>query len=205
MGLLPIVGVNLNTLKLSEIALRQKSNDIDIDNKHSREVVQQLVEDMFETLYASHPVSGVALAALQVGVLLRVVVVDYTEEREDDDKKILRDHYSYALINPQFTYKSEETVKGRESCLSYPTLSGEVERSLTVRLHTYDQDFIKRDIEATGWLARIFQHELDHLDGILYADRIGDLNRLNPIDFPYIRRARATAESLYGKKSKKQK
>jgi peptide deformylase len=202
MSVLPIVGANLNTLKLSEIALRQKSFDVDIENKHSRDVVKKLVEDLFETLYSAYPVSGVGLAAPQVGVLLRVAVIEYIEEREEEDKKIIRTTNRHVLINPHLTYKSENTVKGKEACLSFSSYIGEVERSISVRVQALDQNFNQKEIEATGWLARIFQHELDHLEGILYADRIEDLNRLTAIDYPYLRKTRATVENLYGKSKK---
>lgn len=199
MSRLPIVQVNLNALKLSEIALRCKSIEVDIENKHTQAVVQQLIEDLFETLYEAHPTAGVGISAPQVGVLLRVSLIDYTEENEDQDHRIVRTNYQYVLINPRFTYKSEDTVKSRESCLSFPTLIGEVERSLSVRVEAYDHNFVKREIDATGWLARVFQHEIDHLDGILYADRIGALEDLKSIDFPYVRKTRGIIKKLYGK------
>ena len=197
MSVLPIVGANENTLKLAEIALRQKSSDVDINNKHSRDVIKGFIEDLFATLYESHPVAGVGLAAPQVGVLLKIAVIDYTEEIEDDDKKVVRANHKFVLINPRFTFKSDETIKGRETCLSFPTFSGEVERSTHIKLEAYDQHFELRKIEAKGWLARIFQHELDHLDGYLYADRMTDLAHLSNIDYPYVRQTRATIKDLY--------
>jgi peptide deformylase len=102
-----------------------------------------------------------------VGVPLRVIVVEYAEddEQEDAPKKL------YAVINPEIKQSSEELEMGIEGCLSVPALQGEVERhcAVTVRGRTRRGQPVK--IRAKGWMARIFQHEIDHLDGIVFTDR----------------------------------
>ncbi len=126
--------------------------------------LQTLVDDMIETMRQA---PGVGLAAPQVGVSERVIVVEYPEdeEREDAPKKL------YVVVNPEIKEISRETEMGIEGCLSLPGLLGEVERALavTVRGRTRRGQPIK--IKAKGWMARIFQHEIDHIEGIVYTDR----------------------------------
>jgi peptide deformylase len=126
--------------------------------------LQRLVDDMIETMRAA---PGVGLAAPQVGVSERVIVVEYPEDDEKDDapKKL------YVVVNPEIKEISGETEMGIEGCLSLPGLQGEVERALalTVRGRTRRGQPIK--IKAKGWMARIFQHEIDHLEGIVFTDR----------------------------------
>jgi peptide deformylase len=110
---------------------------------------------------------GVGLAAPQVGLSERLIVVEYDEndEVEDSPKKL------YVVVNPEIIKMSEETEKGIEGCLSIPALVGEVERSREVVVRGQNRRGQPVKIKAGGWLARIFQHEIDHLDGILYTDR----------------------------------
>lgn len=126
--------------------------------------LQTLVDDMIETMRQA---PGVGLAAPQVGVSDRVIVVEYPEddEQEDAPKKL------YVVVNPEIKDISSETEMGIEGCLSLPGLQGEVERalSLTVRGRTRRGQPIK--IKAKGWMARIFQHEIDHLEGVVFTDR----------------------------------
>jgi peptide deformylase len=126
--------------------------------------LQTLVDDMIETMRAA---PGVGLAAPQVGVSERVIVVEYAEndEQEDAPKKL------YVVINPEIKTASEESELGIEGCLSVPGWQGEVERALvlTVKGQTRRGQPVK--IKAKGWLARIFQHEIDHLDGVVFTDR----------------------------------
>jgi len=126
--------------------------------------LQVLIDDMIETMREA---PGVGLAAPQVGVSERVIVVEYAEDEEDEDgpKKL------YVLVNPEIVAPSEETELGIEGCLSVPGLIGEVDRhtSLTVKGLNRRGQAVK--YKVNGWLARIFQHEIDHLDGIVYTDR----------------------------------
>ena len=110
---------------------------------------------------------GVGLAAPQVGLLERLIVVEYDEddEIEDSPKKL------YVVVNPEIIKASDETELGIEGCLSIPGLVGEVERSLAVVIKGQNRRGQPLKFKAEGWLARIFQHEIDHLDGVLYTDK----------------------------------
>ena len=124
---------------------------------------QTLVDNMFETMRNA---PGVGLAAPQVGESVRLVVVEYTDDEREDAKP-----KRFVLVNPEFAEKSEETVTDMEACLSLPGLAGEVERYEAVKLKAQNRFGKPIKVKADGWLARIFQHEIDHLDGILYPDR----------------------------------
>jgi peptide deformylase len=125
--------------------------------------LQVLIDDMIETVRAA---PGVGLAAPQVDVPQRVIVVEFGDEEDEQVPAKL-----YIVVNPEIVRPSQETEKGTEACLSVPGFLGEVERvsSLTVKGQNRHGKPIR--IKAKGWLARIFQHEIDHLDGILFTDR----------------------------------
>ncbi len=126
--------------------------------------LQTIIEDMIETMRAA---PGVGLAAPQVDVPLRLIVVEYGDEEEEESapKKL------YVVANPEITRVSGEMVVGNEACLSIPGLVGEVERHAAVMVKGLNRQGKPVKIKASGWLARIFQHEIDHLDGILFVDR----------------------------------
>jgi peptide deformylase len=126
--------------------------------------LQILIDDMIETMRVA---PGVGLAAPQVGVSDRLIVVEYPEddEQEDSPKKL------YVVINPEIKEISEETDMGIEGCLSIPNLHGEVERALAVTVKGQTRHGQPVKIKAKNWLARIFQHEIDHLNGVVFTDR----------------------------------
>ncbi|MFA5875007.1 MAG: peptide deformylase [Anaerolineales bacterium] len=126
--------------------------------------LQTLIDDMIETL---RDAPGVGLAAPQVGVSDRLIVVEYPEddEQEDAPKKLS------VVVNPEIKETSAETEMGIEGCLSIPGLQGEVERSLAVTVRGQTRRGQPVKIKAKGWLARIFQHEIDHLNGVVFTDR----------------------------------
>ncbi len=130
---------------------------------------QHLVDDMIETMIAA---PGVGLAAPQVAVAQRLIVVRLANESDED-----REEYGelagvvHVVANPKIIKASREMVKGVEGCLSLPGLLGEVERHKTVIVTGQDRSGGDFRIKADGWLARIFQHEIDHLDGVLFTDR----------------------------------
>ncbi len=129
--------------------------------------IAQLIDDLVETMRVA---PGVGLAAPQIDVGLRVIVVEYAEGSEDEDAPE-KPPKLYTVINPEITRTSKDRVLGNEACLSLPGYFGEVERyeRVTVKgLNRHGQDF---KLKANGWLARIFQHEIDHIEGILYIDR----------------------------------
>jgi len=125
--------------------------------------LQVLVDDMIETMRQA---PGVGLAATQVNVSQRLIVVEFGDEDDEQAPAKL-----YAIVNPEIVRPSQEKEKGNEACLSVPGFLGEVERisSLTIKGQNRHGQPIR--IKAKGWLARIFQHEIDHLDGILFTDR----------------------------------
>ena len=125
--------------------------------------LQKLVDDMIETM-RDEP--GVGLAAPQVGVPLRVIVVEYGEDEDENIPPKL-----YTVINPEFTRVSRELVSGTEGCLSIPGVVGDVDRYETLTVKGLNRRGQAVNIKANGWLARIFQHEVDHLDGVLFIDR----------------------------------
>lgn len=125
--------------------------------------LQTLIDDMIETM---RDAPGVGLAAPQVGISERLIVIEYgDDEKEDAPKKL------YVVVNPEITRTSEETVVGIEGCLSVPNLLGEVERYEAVTVKGFNRRGQPVTIKAKDWLARVFQHEIDHLDGIIYVDR----------------------------------
>jgi peptide deformylase len=126
--------------------------------------VRTLIGDMFDTMYAEE---GVGLAAPQVGIGLRVIVID---PRENDIEP-------FALINPQIVRLGDEVGRDEEGCLSIPGLKEIVERPTTVVIEAMNPDGEPVSIDAAGLLARILQHEVDHLDGILFLDRVSALKR----------------------------
>jgi len=121
-----------------------------------------LVEDMIETMREA---PGVGLAAPQVAVPLRLIVVEYGDDEDENVPKKL-----YVVANPEIVERSEETELGIEGCLSVPGLIGEVERNLKITVKGQNRQGRPVKIKAQSWLARIFQHEIDHLDGIVYTD-----------------------------------
>jgi peptide deformylase len=130
------------------------------------EGLRSLVRDMFETMYHEE---GIGLAAPQVGVSQRVIVLDLRREDHDDEP--------IALVNPRLTWKSTETAKQTEGCLSIPGLEEIVERPAKVRVEAHDPEGEPIEMEADDLLARALQHEIDHLDGILFIDRVSALKR----------------------------
>jgi peptide deformylase len=130
------------------------------------EDVRRLVDDMFETMYAA---PGIGLAAIQVGVSKRVVTMDLA--KKDEPKNPL------VLINPQILWTSEERATYEEGCLSIPEYYEEVERPAQVKVAFLDRDGAACEVEADGLLATCLQHEIDHINGVLFIDHLSKLKR----------------------------
>ncbi len=128
--------------------------------------LRKLMDDMLETMYQA---PGIGLAAPQVGVLKRIVVLDLS--KEDEERR------PHVLINPELTWVSGEDVTYEEGCLSLPDHYADVVRPSAIELSYLDRDNETRTLEADGLLATCIQHELDHLDGVLFVDRISALKR----------------------------
>ncbi len=128
--------------------------------------VRRLIDDMLETMYAA---PGIGLAAPQVGELVRVLVLDVA--REGEPPRPMK------VANPQIVWASEETVACEEGCLSLPDQFAEVMRPKEVKVRYLDYDNEIREVHATGLLAVCLQHEMDHLEGVLFVDHISKLRR----------------------------
>ena len=142
--------------------LRLKSEPVKTVDKPLR----KLVEDMFETMYAA---PGIGLAAIQIGVPQRVVTMDLA--KKDEPKQPL------VFINPEVVWASDEKAVYEEGCLSIPEYYEEVERPKAVKVKFVDLDFKPQEIEAEGLLATCLQHEIDHINGVLFIDHISKLKR----------------------------
>jgi peptide deformylase len=130
--------------------------------------LQTLIDDMIETMREA---PGVGLAAPQVGVSERLIVVEYSEDEEDENGEFIETPKKlYVMINPEIIKSSEEKELGVEGCLSIPGLVGEVERSLALTIKGLNRHGHLARVKAEGWLARIFQHEIDHLNGVVFTD-----------------------------------
>ncbi len=144
--------------------LRRKAKPVrEVDDN-----IRSSVADMFETM---HNANGVGLAANQVGLLQRIVVIDTAGTDEGGEKGT-----RYVLLNPQIV-SEEGTVVMEEGCLSLPDIRDEVERSKKVTLHYQDLEFKERELTAQGLLGRVLQHEIDHLNGVLFIDHLGVVRR----------------------------
>jgi peptide deformylase len=128
--------------------------------------VRKLVEDMFETMYDA---PGIGLAAIQVGVPRRVITMDLSKKDEDKEQRV--------LLNPEIVWSSDEKKVHEEGCLSIPEFYEEVERPAEVRVKYLGLDGKAHEIEAKGLLATCVQHEIDHLNGVLFIDHISRLKR----------------------------
>lgn len=132
--------------------------------------VRTLINDMFDTMYASR---GIGLAAIQIGVAKRILVIDLQEEGEDG--KPVRD--PRVFINPEIVEEAADTSIYNEGCLSVPDQYAEVERPATCRVRWMDRDGTAHDEQLDGLLATCIQHEMDHLEGIIFIDHLSRLKR----------------------------
>jgi len=149
----------LQIVYVPDPVLRRKAHKVTDFGKE----FQTLVDNMIETLREA---PGVGLAAPQVGVSERLIVVEYGDDDDETVPKKL-----FVVANPEIVFKSEEVVKGIEGCLSVPDLIGEVERHVKIEVRGLNRHGKPVKIKVEDWIARIFQHEIDHLDGILFTDR----------------------------------
>ena len=136
--------------------------------------VRTLVADMFETMYDA---PGIGLAAIQVGVPKRVLVIDLQPDPEEGEEDAPRRREPQVFINPVITWESEEYASYNEGCLSVPELYADVERPARIRATWLDETGASHDQEIDGMLATCLQHEMDHLNGVLFYDHLSKLKR----------------------------
>jgi peptide deformylase len=161
----------LDIITPKDPVLRQRAEPV--TNFHDDEL-QKLIDNMIETMLAA---PGVGLAAPQVAVNKRLIVVrlpddEGSKEEYGEDAGVL-----YVVINPEITRTSREQIEGVEACLSIPGYFGKVDRFNQVLIKGFDRHGNPIKVKARGWLARVFQHEIDHLDGVLFIDHASELWR----------------------------
>ena len=166
--------------------LRKKSRRV----RRVGPALRELIDDMLETMRAAN---GIGLAAVQVGAPDRLIVIEIPEENEEEeeeeeegggeerDKDNPRPVERYVVINPELARKSPEMAEGIEGCLSVPGLTGEVLRHQVVTVKGLDSEGRAVRIKADGMLARVFQHEIDHCNGLLFIDHIDDPEKIWPV------------------------
>ena len=153
--------------------LKKEAEEIDKDYPG----LDKLIEDMFETMYEA---SGVGLAAPQIGKSIRLFIVDgspFAEDEEEDPRAEGLEGFKKVFINPIIEEETGEKWAFQEGCLSIPDLREEVYRQERVVISYYDEHWELKEEEYTGYAARIIQHEYDHLDGVLFTDRISPFKK----------------------------
>ncbi len=168
----------LKVARMGNPVLRAKARPVE-RSEIQRSGFQKLVDDMIETM---NEYRGIGLAAPQVHESLRLVIVGIQPDDADEDGTI----EVLPLINPEWTSVGNEIVEGWEGCLSIPEVRGRVPRPREIRLRAYDRKGNRIDRAFAGYPARVIQHEADHLDGVLFVDRMRSLDTLTYTD-EYVR------------------
>lgn len=161
MPVLPIVTYDDDVLRKEAAPVKKNSTEL-----------QELIDDMFDTMYNA---DGVGLAAPQIGKLQRIFIADadvYAEKENEEQA-----YGPITMINPKITVKSDETIAMEEGCLSIPDVMGTVSRPVEITVEFKDRDFNDQSMEVDGHLARVIQHEIDHLDGVLFLDHLSYFKR----------------------------
>lgn len=152
----------LTVRTIPDPVLREKAQEVKSVDKQ----IVSLMDNMLETMYAN---SGIGLAANQIGILKRIVVIDVSDSRDGTE--------AIFMANPVITWKSEETFKFCEGCLSVPEQRADVVRPQKIRVSFLDKKGAPQELEAEDLLSQCIQHEVDHLDGILFIDHLSKLKR----------------------------
>ncbi|MBK7893385.1 MAG: peptide deformylase [Candidatus Promineifilaceae bacterium] len=157
----------LQIVTLPDEVLRQKARPVTkFDNE-----LQTLIDNMIETMRAAN---GVGLAAPQIGQSLQLAVIETLPKEDDQGEDIPNSRELFVIANPRVVWESREVIDGIEGCLSIPGYVGEVERAYSIRVRAQDRRGKPLKLRLKGWTARIFQHEIDHLNGVLYIDKLTD-------------------------------
>jgi len=152
-------------LRIGDPRLREVASPVEVFDTPE---LHELIEDMFDTMDAA---DGAGLAATQIGVLKRVMIFGVDSNPRYPDAEPVP---TTVLINPEFSVVSDEITGSWEGCLSVPGMRGYVERRARIKYRGYDQFGMLHEADAEGFHATVFHHEYDHLDGILYPDRISE-------------------------------
>ena len=161
----------LKVAKLGHPVLRRVAEPVSLEKIKSPEI-QRLIDDMFDTMVEY---SGVGLAAPQVHQSVRLLVTEEIPDPDCEDGMLAERN---ALINPEITFLTDQQIAFYEGCLSIPDFRGRVPRIKKIRLKGYDREGKIIDREVEGFPAVIYQHELDHLNGVIFLDRMPDLKTL---------------------------
>lgn len=179
MAILPIVTYNDEVLFRKADLVREITPQI-----------ETLIDDMFDTMDGA---DGVGLAAPQVGHSIRLFVMN-ADGMYDDASEADKQLGDLVLINPEIIWRSQDTVPMEEGCLSLPGLRDEVVRASTITVRYLDESFIENELTLDGWNARVVLHEMDHLDGVLFIDRLSAFRRvLHRSALEHIQRGDVTA------------
>jgi peptide deformylase len=158
----------LKVLTEPDPILRKKAEPIaSVDNS-----IRKLMDDMLETMYED---GGVGLAANQVGELKRILVIDL--QKDDEELERSKNFYPLYVANPEILESSKEMVEAEEGCLSLPGQRIMISRHENIRIKYLDYNNKSQDVKVEGWLARVIQHEMDHLDGKLAIDYLSKLKK----------------------------
>lgn len=157
----------LQIVTLPDEGLRKKARPV---TKFDDDL-QTLIDNMIETMRAAN---GVGLAAPQIGQSLQLAVIETLPKEDENGEDIPDSRELFVIANPRIVWESREVIDGIEGCLSIPGYVGEVERPYSVRVRAQDRRGKNIKLRLKGWTARIFQHEIDHLNGVLYIDKLTD-------------------------------
>ena len=165
--ILPIVAYGAPVLKKEAAEISEEYPNLD-----------QLIENMWETMYASN---GVGLAAPQIGLSIRLFVIDTAPFSEDDELDELEAEtlksFKKVFINPVVIEEDGSLWEFNEGCLSIPDVREDVSRHERIKIHYFDQQFKEQELVLTGLVARVVQHEYDHIDGVLFTDKLSSLKK----------------------------
>lgn len=162
-------------VQIGNPALRQIADSVDVNQIKSDEI-QSLIDDLIETMRSAN---GAGLAATQIAVPLRICIIEVNKNPRYPYKP---DIPLTVLINPKVTFLTEERINVYEGCLSVPNMRGQVDRCPEILIEGFDREGQEVSFISKGISAGTFQHELDHLDGLIYTDRMSDASSLTTID-----------------------
>lgn len=153
---------NIDTIKFPDPRLKKKADLVENIDQDTKEIIESMVSTMYRE-------NGIGLAANQIGILKRIIIidVDYSSSRKS----------LYKLINPKIIWASEEKVTSQEGCLSLPNVYSYVQRASQILLKYLDENNNYKEINVTGLLSICIQHEIDHLNGILFIDHLSKIKR----------------------------